>query len=276
VAALAVLLFSAPVVSHPGIDDQIADLTARIAASPDRSDLYLRRGELYRIHQQWEKAEADYKAALERDANSHTARFCLGRLELESGNAAEAKKLLDDYLAVRATDALAFATRAKANGALGRHLAAAADYSMAIDNNENGSPKPEYYLARARELTATGQQHLGTAIAGLDEGIQRLGSPVTLQLYAIDLEMERKNYDAALVRLDRIAVDSARKEPWLVRKATILEAAGRVSEARLAYEQTLTSLDSLPPTRRNNRAVVRLENEARQALERLGQIETSQ
>jgi hypothetical protein len=83
------------------------------------------------------------------------------------------------------------------------------------------------------------------------------------------------NYDAALVRLDRIASESVRQEPWLVRKATILEAAGRVTEARQAYQQTLTSLDSLPSTRKSNRAVVRLEDEARQALERLGPDEAA-
>ena len=42
---------------------------------------------------------------------------------------------------------------------------------------------------------------LAQAIAGLDEGIQKLGPLVTLTLAAIDLEVARANYDAALQRL---------------------------------------------------------------------------
>ncbi len=50
---------------------------------------------------------------------------------------------------------------------------------------------------------------------------------------------------------------------------SILEAAGRTAEAREAYAQTLASIDTLPTSRRNNRAVERLENEAREAMRRL-------
>ena len=50
------------------------------------------------------------------------------------------------------------------------------------------------------------------ALRGLDEGINQLGPVVTLQLLAIDLELRRKSYDAALTRLDLIAAESERKE----------------------------------------------------------------
>jgi predicted Zn-dependent protease len=270
-----IMVLSVPAWAHPGIDEQIDELTARIASSPDDATLYLRRGELHRIHRDWKMAEADYKSALQRDGNLVIAEFCLGRLELEAGDAKKAKGLLDNYLAERPTDPTALATRAKASGALGLHLEAAEDYTLAIQHAKSGTPKPEYYLARARELAAAGPSHLDRALEGLDEGMEALGFPVTLQLYAIDLELERKGYDAALARLDRVASESVRKEPWLVRKAAILEAAGRPGEARQAYEQTLASLDSLPSSRRGNRAVVRLEDEARHALERLSVIEAA-
>jgi hypothetical protein len=66
-----------------------------------------------------------------------------------------------------------------------------------------------------------------------------------------------------------------RQEPWLVRKASILEAAGRLDEARAAYRQTLASIETLPSERRSNKAVERLEREAEQGLERLGRSPSS-
>jgi tetratricopeptide (TPR) repeat protein len=267
---LAWLLLAAPAWSHPAIDQQIQDLTARIDESPTDAKLYLRRGELHRIHRDWSKAEADYRTSLRLDPQLEIADYCLGRLKLESGDPAEARLSLDRYLAKRPTDPEALAARARALSALGKHVEAAKDFTGAIDNAPNGTPRPEYFLERARALEAAGPSHLAEALTGLDDGVERLGDVITLQLYAVDLELARGNYEGALERLDQISAGSVRQEPWLVRKATILEAAGRKEDARAAYEQTLTSIGKLPSSRRNNKAVARLEHEAREALKRLG------
>src|SRR2546429_3401664 len=48
-------------------------------------------------------------------------------------------------------------------------------------------------VGRDRALAAEGGDHLDEALRGLDEGIKRLGPIVTLELYAIDLELDRKS-----------------------------------------------------------------------------------
>jgi tetratricopeptide (TPR) repeat protein len=274
--ALAWVWLPGPTWSHPAIDTQIQDLTAKIDASPTDANLYLRRGELHRIHRDWPKAEADYKTSLKLDPQLTIADYCLGRLKLESGNPAEAQIYLDRYLKQRPTDPEALAARARVLNALGKYVEAAKDFTGAIDNARNDSPRPEYFLERARALEAAGPSHIAEALTGLDDGVERLGEVITLQLYAVELELARANYEGALERLDLIAARSVRQEPWLVRKATILEAAGREEDARAAYEQTLASINSLPSSRRSNRAVTRLEDEAREALKRLGTVKTPQ
>jgi predicted negative regulator of RcsB-dependent stress response len=103
-------------------------------------------------------------------------------------------------------------------------------------------------------------------LRGLDEGINRLGPVVTLQLAAIDLEVGRKNYEAALTRLNQIAAQSERKEAWLVRRGDILKLAGRDDEARAAFNAALLAIESLPPAHRQSRSVTALELRARLAL----------
>ena len=262
-----------PCQAHPGIDEQIARIDEQLASAPDDATLYLRRGELHRIHRDFKNAEADYRTALRLDPELRVAEFCLGRLQVEAGVPVEGRATLDRYLAAHPDDPQALAFRGRALVALGEPLPAAEDFSRAILHSD--PPRPEDYLERARALASAGPEHVGRALEGLDEGLRQLGEPVTLQDYAIELELGRRNFDAALRRLDRIAAQSVRQEPWLVRKASILEAAGRVDEARAAYRQTLASIGALPAERRGNKAVERLEREAQQGLERLGRVATS-
>jgi predicted Zn-dependent protease len=254
---------------HPGVDEQIADLTELIAKEPENGTLFLRRGELHRIHREWDKATADYLAARKLDPGLAAVDLCMGRTKLEAGLPKEALEPLDRYLRSRPTDAEGRATRARVYRKLGKNLAAARDYDAAVANAKSGRPRPEYYLERARALDAAGPSHLDEAIRGLDDGLATLGEPVTLMLYAIELEVQSKRYDSALARLDRLLARAARKETWLVRRGEILEAAGRPTHARQAYTQALEAIEGLPASRRNNRAVERLADAARTGRERL-------
>ena len=106
------------------------------------------------------------------------------------------------------------------------------------------------------------------ALRGLDEGLRRLGPLTTLQLFAIDFELANNRYEAALARLETITAQSPRKEPWLARRGEILEQAGRAAQARLAYEQALAAIESLPARHRTTEATAKLEAQIRAALAR--------
>ena len=267
---VALVFLAVPVGAHPGVDEQIADLDQRIAATPTDATLYLRRGELYRIHRDWKRAEGDYKHALKLDGELIIVQQCVGKLMLESDRAADAIKPLETYLAKRPNDTKTLALLSRAYMKLGKHVKAAEGYTRTLASVTDGKPRPDYFLERARALVAAGPKNVNSALAGLDEGLRALNYPVTLQLYAIELEIDHLRYEAALTRLDQIASRSARKETWLVRRGQILEKAGRPEEARQAYQETLDAIASLPASRIKNRAVERLLAEATAGIERLG------
>ena len=104
---------------------------------------------------------------------------------------------------------------------------------------------------------------------GLEEGLQRLGPIITLDLYAVDLETKRRDYDAALQRMDRIIDRSARKDAYLVQRSEILIQAGRTYEAKQDLRSALDALDGLPGNRRNTRAVERMRARIAKDLETL-------
>jgi predicted Zn-dependent protease len=269
-ALLAAWLSISDLPAHRDLDIQIADLTQRIAADPDNPQLYMQRGELHRLHRDWKAAEADYRRVRKLQPSLAVFDFLMGRMKLEARRPKQARKLLDRFLAEEPDHAKGLVARARALVRLGEPLAAARDYTRAIDaHGEEHRPDPSYYVERARALVSAGDEHIAAAVRGLDEGLERLGQPVTLQLYAIDLELKRGRHDAALERLSRIASQADRQETWLVRRAEILEDAGRPAEARDAYAAALEAVRALPPSRQGTRAVLRLQARAEAALERL-------
>lgn len=251
--------------AHGPLQEQIDALTEQIEQAPS-AQLYLRRGELHRLHEDWDAALSDYRRAARLAPAEDTLDFLRGRALLEAGRPAPAKLALERYLARHPDHAEALIVQARALRALGRYRAAAAAYTRAIDRLPR--PEPDHYLERARIEAAAGT--IKPALAGLDAGIARLGPVVTLQLYAIELELKQRRVDAALARLDRIAAQSPRKETWLARRGAILWDAGRRKEAGAAYAAALAAIEALPAPARRTRAITQLEAEVRAALVKKG------
>lgn len=59
------------------------------------------------------------------------------------------------------------------------------------------------YMERAQVLTTEDGAYLSDALATLDEAIKRIGSIVTLENAALEVELRQKRFDAALARVDK-------------------------------------------------------------------------
>ena len=256
-------LLSSVVRAHEGLHEQIVAVTAKIKRDPKNATLYLQRGELHRLHRDWSRAAADYDRAARLQPSLTIIDLARGKMLFESHRLQQAKFVLDRFLQQQPKHVEGFITRARVLARIGARDQAARDFTQALTLAP--TPEPELYLERAQVLTEDAR-YIEEALRGLDEGIARLGPLVTLQLLAIDLESRRKNYDAALTRLDLIAAQSERKEMWLVRRGEILRNAGRIEEARATFKAALDAIDALPPHRRQNRSVSALELRARSGL----------
>ena len=261
--AISFTLICADVRAHEGLHEQIVAISAKIKRDPKNASLYLQRGELHRLHRDWTRAAADYDRASRLQPTLSVVDLARGKMLFESRSFERAKFVLDRFLRQQPAHVEGLTTRGRVLAKLGSRLDAAHDFTQAIALAQ--PPEPELYLERAQVL-AEDERYIQETLGGLDEGIKRLGPLVTLQLAAIDLELRRKNYDAALTRLDLITAQSERKEMWLVRRGEILKVAGRNEEARTAFNAALVAIESLPPERRKNRAMTALELRARSAL----------
>ena len=261
--AICLILISAIARAHGGLHEQIVAITAKIKRDPKNASLFLQRGELHRLHRNWARAAADYDRASVLQPGLSIVDLARGKMLFESQRLQRAKFVLDRFLGQQPTHVEGLVTRARVLAKLGARLEAAQDFTQALTLAQ--PPEPELYLERAQVL-AGDERYAQEALRGLDEGIKQLGPLVTLELAAIELDLRRKDYDAALTRLDLITAQSERKEMWLVQRGEILKAAGRIEEARNILNAALVAIESLPLERRQSRAITALQLRARSAL----------
>ncbi len=249
--------------AHGDLHEQIEAITARIDNDPDNAELYLKRGELRRAHREWAAAQADFDRVASMNPALDTVELSRGLLWMEMGEVAQAEKALRRFLSNHPDHVVALAAHGRAVVRLGRFREGAAQFTRALA----AKPLPEFYLERARALAKAEAENLRDAVRGLDEGLARLGPVVTLQLLALDLELQMPDYPAALSRLDAITLHATRKEMWLARRGDVLQQAGREADAKVAWEAALAALAQLAPQRRDTRAMKALESRVRASLQ---------
>lgn len=232
-----------PVHGHGELLLRISAATRRIqAATNNLAQLYLERGELYREDQNWDAAEADYAKAEQLDPKLVGVDFCRARVLDDAGRLPESRAIYDKYLSRYPTDGEAFIGRARVLVKLNQRKAAIPDYRRGLELSRD--PQPEYFLELAQNLIAEGQE--SEALQSLDDGIKKLGPIPSLQTFALDIEVQRKNYDAAVTRLETVMKPASRKESWLARRGDILLLAGKLAEARKSFEAAVAAIQILP------------------------------
>lgn len=229
--------------AHGELLIRINSATLRIAAATNNfAQLYLERGELYREDTNWAAAEADYATAEKLDPKLVAVDFCRARMLDEAGRLAESRALFDDYLARYPNDGEAYFGRARVLVKLNDRKGAIADYRRGLELTREA--EPQFFLEFAQTLAA--EKKLDEALQALDAGIKKFGPIPTLQTVALDMEVEQKNYDAAIARLESLMKPAQRKESWLARRGDIQLMANRPTDARKSYEGSLAAIKTLP------------------------------
>jgi tetratricopeptide (TPR) repeat protein len=260
-----ILLLSAFAFSHDELAEQVEAVTKEIRRSPRDARLYFQRAELYRADGHWKDAEVDYRKAKKLAPDMIPADLGLGLVYLATNRLNESRQSLEGFVSEQPDHAEARVALGQVWNRLGNRMAAVEQYSRALTLR----PDPEIYIERSKLLSE--ENRLEQAITGLNEGIQQLGPIVTLELFAIDLEMQLHRYDHALSRVQQIANQSERKETWYAKRAEILALAKRIPEAREAYQMALAEIQKLPQTKRSTKYTLELEARIQKSIEQLEQ-----
>jgi tetratricopeptide (TPR) repeat protein len=257
-------LVSAGAWGHPGLDEELARVSALIENSPTNAALLLQRAELHRRHSDFARALADIAVAARLTGGAPAVALARARVFGDAGETRAALTAVEDFLAAEPGHPDALVLRARCLTRLQRAGEAVADYTAALQHLAR--PSPDLFLERARTQAALGR--LDEAVAGLDEGRARLGELVSLQLAAIEYERQGAKFDAALGRVDQLLARNRAKETWLALRAEILEQSGRLDAARQVYRQALEAVAGYSAARRGLEMTSQLEQRLRAGLAR--------
>jgi len=256
---LAIVAGAARLWAHPEVAAAIIDLTGQIAAHPSEPGLFLRRAECFQEHGDLALAEADLRQATMLAPGSLDVSLRLIDFLIADRRPGEAQQAIAPVLARNPENATALILRARLLGQLAQNERAYADYSRAISLLPE--PRPELYLERA--ALPANPSHV---LAGLNEGLARLGPVVALLDRAIALDLKLGRLDSALARLDILIASSERKESILKRRGDLLATSGRTAEARAAYQSALVEIQRLPGWLRDSADCSHLSSELKRLL----------
>lgn len=260
--SLLLLLQAGSVLGHGGYHERIAQLTAETKKNP--SDPLL-RFELANLHGQHGDLQLSLQNLDRVDAlapGKFLTDLLRGEAFFVAGKWSRAKEALDRQVASHPECARAWLVRARAEQRMAQDTPSLADYREALKRTP--SPDPDLVQEVAGALATHSCETEAAQV--LATGIERLGKIPSLVLPALDLEVKLKNFDAALRRVEDAQKDAPRPEPWMARRASVLEQAGRIEESRAAWRALAQHLHSLPERERTSNAMNKLTEETRQAL----------
>ena len=241
------------VLGHGDTHERIEALSDSLKQNPDHVASLLERADLYRRHRDFDEALADLRRVRLLSPTSNAVRYLTGLTLLEQGELKEAEVELKAFVSRSPISPRGYLALARVFTQQERHLSAAQAYELVVENQT--TPTPDHYLARAHAYRAAGKPYLTRALEGLEEGIESMGPLITFQRLAVEIAVDQGNYQDAIDRVDKVLQTIGRKETWLVRKANILSLSGRKEEAEHQFLLAIRAIELLPYRTRTSPAM---------------------
>ena len=266
---ICVALGSVPAHAHEDRDATLMRLDDAIAATPSDAELWRSRAVLERRRGGFVQAHADLTKAVDLGLDRVLAQRDRGLIWLDERRFGDAEASLRSARAQSPQDPPTILAHARALAGLERWREAADSYAALVALAPAAGPDVQLERIHATEM-AGGPDGMANALRVTETALATLGSVPALEQAALDLEMRAGLIDAALARLDRLGGSGVLAlDTLLLRRAEILESAGRQQAARDAYAKALAALDARTQTRRATPAARQLESQAREGIARL-------
>ncbi|NUP13112.1 MAG: hypothetical protein HOW73_44290 [Polyangiaceae bacterium] len=242
-ALVAVTATAASVFAHEGFHAEIAALDARLEVAPDdvvtlveRAALHRRAGHEMEAYVDAENAVLvapdDPRALLERGIALHAL-----------GAAASAEEDIDVYLTTGGTDVEALVVKARLARERGDDVVARSTLSDAIAR----AARPDLVIERG--LIDESRGALDDAAAGYEEGLELLGGAHVVRKRLVRVAAARGDFDRAEQLIVEAMTRASFDAEWLLERADVRAARGRMREALEDREAALAEIDASLATR---------------------------
>ncbi|MEJ2107398.1 MAG: tetratricopeptide repeat protein [Acidiferrobacteraceae bacterium] len=213
------------------IDSQIQHYTQELKAKPKSVDLLIKRGDLYFKTHQFDKAVADFSAAIRLDGHADKAYFGRGLALGRNGNVRQGIKDLSVYIGRHPTDSYGYTKRGIRYLWLGDDSSAEKDLSMAIKlNPKNAEAHDDLGVVYGRRGDYKTAFKNFLACVTIDPTYFKGWHNLAMAYYVFGEDKP------ALAAIDRSLALVPDQRSSMLLKATILHAMGREKEAAQVKE----------------------------------------
>jgi tetratricopeptide (TPR) repeat protein len=227
--------------AHAGMDPEIHEITEQLEMEPDRVDLWIQRGQVYRSYRRYNESLQDLERAGELEPDNKKVVLERGLTLSAMGRHKEAEAALDLFLQEDPGPkrVFALAERGHIRERTGRKEQAIEDYTSVLRIQPSG----ELYLKRGKLQESLGR--LEEAASGYEEGLARLGDSMLLKKGLIEIRIAQGKFDEALVLIDEQLTRFPSNTQWYLQRAQVLSQMGQNEEAGKTYDQALTQANRM-------------------------------
>jgi tetratricopeptide (TPR) repeat protein len=242
ILVIASLLLTGRSSGHGAYHDVVAALETKLKSNPDDAALRYKLAVAHAGHDEWQACLKEVDLVESLTPGRYPTGYLRGLSLHVGGKEQEAKDALDVFLAKSPEHSKALATRGRVLLKLALPEAAVADFENAL---KHASP-PDSELVTDLAVTYKGLDRAKDASRVIDENLDKTGNTTDLLLCALRIETDSALWDSALGRIDALQKSAPRPEPWMARRAELLQTAGRPGESRAAWTALRAHLLSLP------------------------------
>ena len=251
------LFLSTSLSAHGDLDLQIERISKRIEKEPHNAKLYIKRGQLYAKHKEPKEAKQDYLYARNLDAKLLITDLLLAQLLVDNNKADVALSYVNLFLETHANHSIALITRAKIYQQMRQSDLCQKDLESAMAYLPE--PNPSHFIAISEAVLLTDDSNISEALSWLKKGEKKFGFDIVLKSKEVDLYVQSKQYENAILTIDKIMEHFQRKEKWLFQKAIIYEKGGEIDLAKIHYDATLEAINQLPKRIQMTAKIIELE-----------------
>jgi len=227
--------------AHTDLEIQIEDLSRQIQASGPQAELLLRRGDLYRRHEDWQAAALDFALVREQTPDNTLVDWVEGRYKVDSGQWVDAELMLSRFLQTNPGHSGAHQVRAIARWNLNRPAEAAQDYADAITQSQQ--PGPSLYRSLVITHFASGNSGMADAIAAVNAGLGKFPREISLLGLGVDLSLVQLDLSAALNYMSKVPQRLYKLPQWRFRRAVWSCLEGDIDTASVTFSALLAEAD---------------------------------
>jgi tetratricopeptide (TPR) repeat protein len=240
--AIASLVLAGRSSGHGAYHDVVAALATKLKSNPDDAAIRYKLAVAHAGHDEWQACLKEIDLVESLAPGVYPTGYLRGLSLHIGGKEQEAKDALDVFLAKSPEHSKALATRGRVLLKLDLSAAAVADFENAL---KHASP-PDSELVTDLAVTYKELDRAKDGSRVIDENLDKAGNTTALLLCALRIETDSALWDSALGRIDALQKSAPRPEPWMARRAELLQTAGRPEESRAAWTALRAQLLSLP------------------------------